>query len=188
VDGVRPSAPGEPLTGVAAVLVGIAGASLVAVSTPGASSQSVPSAPEPPLTAGEVVDGLRLSAALGDGAGGGPSSLVYGDCAPAGDAGCAPPVEIQVWHACRRSLSLYRLLPHGLAGEPAVVRGVPALVFDGGRRLELQTGRSTVVVFADSPARAARVAGALRSRDGRIAPGGRLPAPEPGAVERVVDC
>jgi hypothetical protein len=132
---------------------------------------------------GERADGLPLTTALES-----PDrlSFVYGDCLPTGDAGCAPPVEIQVWRACRRHRSLYRS-PLGPAGEAVTVRGVPGLAFDGRRRIELQTGRSTIVVFADSAARAERVAAALRSDDGRIRPGDRLPVPEPGALEGVVD-
>src|SRR3989304_3179942 len=94
---------------------------------------------------------------------GSDASFVYGDCVAADDTGCAPPAEIQVWPACRRALALYDAqAPGGPVAGRVGVRGVPAASLDDGRRLEIQTGRSTVVVFADSRARAARIAGALR--------------------------
>ena len=71
-------------------------------------------------------------------------SFVYGDCTADDDMGCAPPLEIQVWPACRRHLALYGSSPLGPTVERTTVRGVPAAVVDGGTRLELQTGRSTV--------------------------------------------
>ena len=139
------------------------------------------------FTAGSAVDGLPLTATLArDDTG--SVSFVYGDCAAGDDAGCAPPVEIQVWPACRRHLALYRLDGRSPVPEPATVRGAPAGSFDGGTRLELQTGDATVVVFGDSSARVSRVAAALASVDGSVRPGRPLPAPVPGAVEGGLDC
>lgn len=116
-------------------------------------------------------------------------SFVYGDCVPADDLGCAPPIEIQIWPACRRHLALYG--PSGLGStlERTTVRGVPAAVLDDGTRLELQTGRSTIVVFAASRVRAARIAGALRPLDGtEAAPPRPLPSPVAGALEGTLTC
>jgi len=140
--------------------------------------------------AGEQVDGLPLTAVLGRDGSARFVSFVYGDCRPADDVGCAPPVEVQVWPACTRHLGLYRGAELGVAGEPerAVVRGAPAAFLDGGTRLELQTGRSTVVVFAGSRARVERVAAALRTVDGSIGPGGPFPPPVPGALEGQDTC
>jgi hypothetical protein len=113
---------------------------------------------------------------------------VYGDCAPLDDTGCAPPAEVQVWPACRRNLALTRRSAPPAAAAATTIRGVPGLSLDGGSRLELQTGRVTVVVFADSRARAARIAGALSTEDGAVAPGRPLPSPAPDTLEEVVDC
>ena len=116
-------------------------------------------------------------------------SFVYGDCVPEDDAGCAPPAEIQVWPACRRSIALYRAPPPaGPVAERTMIRGVPAAFLDDGTRLELQTGSSTVVVFADSRGRAARIARALRPLSESGPPGERLPPPAPGALEGTLDC
>lgn len=138
-------------------------------------------------TAGERFDDLPLVAVLRREDTANFVSFVYGDCLANGDAGCAPPAEIQVWPACRRSLSLYDAAQLA-AAERITVRGVPAAVFEDGTRLELETGRSTVVVFADTGMRALRIAAALRSLDGSVRPGRLLPAPSRGVEGGAMDC
>jgi hypothetical protein len=49
--------------------------------------------------------------------------------------------------------------PGSPTADETTVRGVPAAYFEGGNRLEIQTGTSTVVIFANHPA---TVADALR--------------------------
>jgi hypothetical protein len=114
-------------------------------------------------------------------------SFVYGDCAAQDGTGCAPPAEIQVWPACVRNLSLYRE-PDTPSGEQAAVRGVPAAFFEEGRRLELQTGRATVVVFARSRGDALELAGLLRGVNVTVGPGQRLPRPTEGSVAGRLEC
>ena len=138
--------------------------------------------------AGEEADGHPLVAVLRRSDSAEFVSFVYGDCTPTDGMGCAPPIEIQVWPACRRHLALYSSSSAGHIGERSTVRGVPAAVFDEGTRLELQTGLSTIVVFADSRARLARIAGSLHSLDARVARGGTLPPPVEGALEGTLDC
>lgn len=117
----------------------------------------------PLLYAGELVDGLPLSAIVRRDDTASYVSFVYGDCEPARpDQGCAPPAEVQVWPACARSFALYGSEPGSPRVERTIVRGVSAIALDGGAQLELRTGRSTVVVFAATPGRAERVAWALR--------------------------
>ena len=132
--------------------------------------------------AGARVDGLPLTAVLRRDDTASFVSFVYGDCKAASDAGCAPPAEVQVWPACRRSPALY----DGAAGSPApewvVTRGVRGAFFDRGTRLELQTGRSLVVVFARSRERALRIAAELRALDGSVDAGAPLPPPSPRAA------
>jgi hypothetical protein len=86
-------------------------------------------------------------------------------------------------------LALY----NGVSGESSshesvVARGVPGAFFDRGTRLELQTGRSTVVLFADSRLRVLRIAAALRAVDGSVPAGVPLPAPAPDAMGVPMDC
>ena len=142
----------------------------------------------PLYDAGDQVDGLPLTAVLRRDGTADFVSFVYGDCAARDDEGCAPPVEVQVWPACRRNLDLYASgRPGTPVPEPTTARGVPAAFLDDGTRLELQTGRSTVVVFADSRARVLRVAYALRPVGAR-ALSGPLPPPAPGAVQGTLPC
>jgi hypothetical protein len=142
----------------------------------------------PLYSAGDQVDGLPLTAVLRRDDTADFVSFVYGDCVARDDEGCAPPVEVQVWPACRRNLNLYA---SGRPGTPVpertTTRGVPAAFLDDGTRLELQTSRSTVVVFADSRIRVLRVAAALRPV-GEHAPSGPLPPPAPGAVQGTLAC
>ena len=142
----------------------------------------------PLFDAGERVDGLPLTRVLRREGTGGHVSFLYGDCLARDDAGCAAPVEVQVWPACRRNLELYE---HGRPGtlvpERTNVRGVPAAFLEDGLRLELQASRSTIVVFGGSRARVERIAGALREVGERTA-AGPLPSPAPGAVEGALSC
>ena len=117
----------------------------------GAAGAGGPTNAIPLYSAGGRVDGLPLSAILQRDDTAHFVSFVYGDCEPSGDAGCAPPAEVQVWPACRRNLALYEdASSSGGSPEPIMVRGVPAVLFDEGTRLELETQQSTVVVFADT--------------------------------------
>lgn len=143
--------------------------------------------PDPLLFAGDRFEGIPLTAVLRRADSAEYVSFVYGDCFPESDAGCAPPLEIQVWPACRRHLALYEQSP-GLDVERTTVRGVPAAVLDGGTRMELQTGASTIVVFADSRRRLSRIARGLRSLDASVGAGVPLPPPPPGAVEGRLGC
>lgn len=146
-----------------------------------------PRSRDPLVFAGERVEGLLLTAVLRRSHPVEYVSFVYGDCTPEGDAGCAPPVEIQVWPACRRHLALYDSFS-GPDLDRVIVRGVPGAVLDRGTRLELQTGRSTIVVFAESRQRLSRIAAELRPVDARSASSALLPPPVPGAVEGRLAC
>jgi len=138
--------------------------------------------------AGDRVDGHSLAAVVRRSDTAEFVSFIYGDCTPADGMGCASPIEIQVWPACRRHLALYESSPAGVGVERTVVRGAPAAVLDDGTRLELQSGRATIVVFAETRARLGRIAGNLRSLDPGIARGGALPPPAAGALEGALEC
>ncbi len=144
----------------------------------------------PLYDAGERVDGLPLVAVLRREGAADFVSFVYGDCVAGDDTGCAPPAEIQIWPACRRSLGLYdgARAADASAAEQTTVRGVPALLFDDGTRLELETGRATAVVFAGTRARVLRIAAALRAVDGTVLPGRPLPEPLRGEEGGTMDC
>ena len=181
---------------IALALVGIcllfAGSGPAQVGSPGLSFFDVPQPlafHEFPLyDAGDRVDGLPLVAVLRRDDTADFVSFVYGDCTAGDDEGCAPPAEVQVWPACRRNLRLYDSPLSGTpAPEPTKVRGVPAAFFEDGERLELQTGISTVVVFAANRTRVLRIAAALRPLG--ASPSDRpLPRPDPGALAGTLRC
>lgn len=141
----------------------------------------------PLYNAGSSTDGLALTAVLRRQGSADYVSFVYGDCQAADHRGCAPPAEIQVWPACRRNLSMYRS-PQGPVPEPTVVRSAPAAFFEGGRRLEVQTGRSTIVIFARSRPEVERLAADLRGVNVDVEPGAMLPGPAEGAVSGTLAC
>lgn len=131
---------------------------------------------------GDSVDGHALTAVLRRNDTASYISFVYGDCEAEGEAGCAPPAEVQVWPACRRNLALYdgqSLVAGSPVPERVVVRGVPGAFLDRGTRLELETGRSLVAVFAGSRENALRIAAELEALDGSIAAGAPLPPSVP---------
>jgi hypothetical protein len=140
--------------------------------------------------AGDSVNGHPLTAVEHDTHPTHVISFLYGDCTPPMDAeghydgGCGLPVEVQVWPACFRSPTLY-----GGPGSPkpddTTVRGVPAASFEGGNRLEIQTGTSMVVIFANHPE---TVAEALRGVNGVVSTGVDLPAPAAGATLGELKC
>jgi hypothetical protein len=130
--------------------------------------------------AGQRADGDRLVAVLRRNDTANYVSFVYGDCAAGDDRGCTPPAEIQVWPSCLRNLGLYEPAAPATDAtlpERATLRGVPAAFLEGATRLEIETDRATVVVFAHSRARLLRIAAALRALDAAVAPGEPLPPP-----------
>jgi hypothetical protein len=132
------------------------------------------------FSAGRIVDGHPLTAVLRRDDRANYVSFVYGDCEADDDEGCAPYAEVQVWPACRRNLALYDGVATRAASpvpERVRVRGVPGAFFESGTRLELETGRSLVVVFAASREQALRIAAELEALDGSVAQGLPLPLP-----------
>jgi len=162
---------------------------VVSVSAGGGQSPADTRGLGPLYNAGDRVDGLPLAAVLRREGTAEFVSFVYGDCVAADDAGCAPPAEIQIWPACRRSLGLYRgATDRGALVEPISLRGVPAFLFEDGTRLELETGSSTVVVFAGTRGRVLRIAAALRTLDETVSPGVPLPKPVRAEGGDALDC
>jgi hypothetical protein len=116
--------------------------------------------------------------------------FVYGDCVATDETGCPPPLEVQVWPACERSLGDYTLTP---AGDPVPhrmtsVRGVPAAFFERGLRLELYTGNVTVVIFGLSKQLVLRAAGALAAANALASDRATLPRPVRGAMSGRLPC
>jgi hypothetical protein len=125
-------------------------------------------------------------------------NYIYGDCQiPAGADACSPPVEVQVWPICERTLASYQLSPdEGYAHtELPPINGVPAFLFDAGTRLEMYTGDSTVVIFAPDAELAEEVAHELKLAPAQATPAqapsesnAALPAPAPGGLNGNFEC
>lgn len=131
------------------------------------------------------------------------TDFIYGDCTPPEPTaehqspGCFYPIEIQTWPTCMRNVAQY---PQPLVAEALIIRGAPALSFDGGTRLEIYTGNVVVVIFDDDPLRAIRVANALKLINGlALDPAwaayvrpftglGLLPAPIAGSITGTLPC
>jgi hypothetical protein len=111
--------------------------------------------------AGRSIDGVALTEA--DGAGDyNPIigvTMYYGNCERGGGlliGGCTLPLKI----------TTVRYVPHSnvsLGPQRSVhLRGVPAVIFDGGREIELYTDEMSVDVVGDTPARALAAVAHLR--------------------------
>jgi hypothetical protein len=108
-------------------------------------------------------------------------SYAYGSCTIAPDAdSCAPPLEIQSWPACERSLAIYEKrpgtpYPRTYLGE---IRGAPIYSFDGGTRIEVYSADTTIAIFASDPD-LANAATAQIQRESASTPPPQDPANQP---------
>jgi hypothetical protein len=129
---------------------------------------------------GDSVGGHRLEAALS-------SQFVgfsYGTCEPQGEERwCSSPLDVQVWSACTRNLSMY-----GADVAPQLLgtrRGVR--LYRAGADLEFQTGDATVAIFGP-PELALDAFDALRGLNRPIDATDSLPKPVPGALDGTLAC
>jgi hypothetical protein len=116
-----------------------------------------------------ATDGLRgYIERIGD-------SVYYGDCVQSkgifGGGSCLLPLQV--------TTVVYRLHSNASLGPQrnAIVRGVPAVVYDEGRTIELYTGRLAIDVFSDTFAHALRATGELLPVNAPGSSSGPLPAP-----------
>jgi hypothetical protein len=102
-------------------------------------------------------------------------SVYYGDCVKKkgifGGGSCVLPLQV--------TTVIYRLHSNATLGKQRniVVRGVPATVYDGGRSIELYTGRVAIDLFSDSFAHAHAAAEALLPLNAPGSARGNLPPP-----------
>jgi len=116
-----------------------------------------------------TADGLRgYIEKIGD-------SVYYGDCVKSkgifGGGSCELPLQV--------TTVVYRLHSNAPLGPQRniVVRGVPATVYDGGRSIELYTGRVAVDIFSNSFSRALAAANSLLPINAPGRSSGSLPPP-----------
>lgn len=102
-------------------------------------------------------------------------SVYYGDCVHRkgilGGGSCVLPLQV--------TTVIYRLHSNTTLGKQRniVVRGVPATVYDGGRSIELYTGRVAIDLFSDTFAHAYTAAQALLPMNAPGSAHGDLPPP-----------
>ena len=129
-----------------------------------------------PLTA---ADGQKTyNSAVGD-------SVYYGDCVRG--------TGILQTGTCRLPLQvttvIYRLHSNTNLGAQrnTVIRGVPATIYEGGRAIELYSGRAAIDIFSDSPAHALQAASELRPLNAPGSSSEPLPAPVfcPGLSDQI---
>lgn len=116
-------------------------------------------------------------------------TFVYGTCG----GGCVPPLQVQIWPACDRTLQDYYFNVSG--GGPSRpyelvrIRGVPAAQFS--EKLEIYSGIVTIVIFGETQAQEVRAAERLISANilaGDIEAGDPLSSPVTGAMEGELRC
>ncbi len=127
-----------------------------------------------------------LSRTRGNASAGMDVTFLYGGCQPISGT-CVPPVQVQAWNSCERYESLYDILPD----EKIRIRGASAAFYEDYTRLEIQSGRTTIVIFGahrHNRGGLIEVAGGLQSVDGSVSPGETLPPPVPGARTGLLPC
>jgi hypothetical protein len=102
-------------------------------------------------------------------------SVYYGDCVQSkgifGGGSCLLPLQV--------TTVIYRLHSNASLGPQrnTIVRGVPAVIYDGGHTIELYTGRLAIDIFSDTFAHTLRATGELLPVNAPGAARGALPAP-----------
>jgi hypothetical protein len=102
-------------------------------------------------------------------------SVYYGDCVHSkgvlGVGSCQLPLQV--------TTVIYRLHSNASLGPQrnTVIRGIPAVVYDEGRSIELYSGRMAIDIFSDTFAHALRAAGQLLPLNAPGSASGDLPPP-----------
>lgn len=109
----------------------------------------------------------------------GYASVVYGSCKLTRVTGCYPPLNVQSWPECARNPNSYgagedqagpsiTLMSNALRIPTAP--WIPARTFEDGRRLEIYSGDTTIVVFSANPRLAGAAASTLAKKAANQAP------------------
>lgn len=120
-------------------------------------------------------------------------SYIYGTCETLAErtggkqeGGCQPPIQIQSWAACERTLSDYQLdadtpYPHSRPQE--IGHGAMLVEFDGGVRQEIYAGDSTIVIQAVTPEMATKAVDSLVEGNTGVSPRGGVTDSKPAVLE-----
>lgn len=138
-----------------------------------------------PLVAADGLEGYNPSIGTG---------VYYGDCAKNkgifGGGGCLLPLQV-------KTVIYQRHSNRPLGGQRnIVVRGVPAVVYEGGRAIELYSGHVAIDIFSEDYAHALRAAQELYPANAPGSPSEQLPppsfcpglyGPQPAQVRRAME-
>ena len=112
-------------------------------------------------------------------------SVYYGNCLPGktsalGGGGCELPLRVTTLIYTRHANASLG------AQRNTILRGVPAVIYNGGDTVELYSGRVAIEVFSDDLSEALRAIGALRplNAPGAAAARCHLPSTAPGSPGR----
>jgi hypothetical protein len=170
--GVRPAAgPSFLLAALCAVLLGACGDTLQDQPIPHNTLEGVLIAPYPVYWLGGSYEGKAITDVTHDP--GGAFSIRYGDCVQGGQGTCVP------WLRVVTSPDNSFVPGEASAHETAPVRGITALVAQGGRTIEIPTAGVVVGLYAQSPGLAASAARMIVPINEIGAPEAPLPRPLP---------
>jgi hypothetical protein len=125
-------------------------------------------APYPVYWLGRSFAGMAITEAVHDP--GGAFTVQYGDCVEGGESTCVPPLRVVT------SPDNSFVAGGDAARRLAPVRGVSAVVAQGGRTIEIPTAGVVVGIYADSDHLAAHAASTIVPINEAGAPGAPLPA------------
>jgi hypothetical protein len=125
-------------------------------------------APYPVYWLGRSFVGMAITEATHDP--GGAFSVQYGDCVVGGQSTCVPPLRVV-------TSPDNSFVPGGDAPQRVrLVRGLSAIVAQGGHTIEIATAGVVVGIYADNPRLAAAAAQTIVPINEAGAPGAQLPA------------
>lgn len=112
-------------------------------------------------------------------------SVIYGDCTPTPSTSCFPPLEIQSWPQCARNPRTFAEPGPGGTSRDVTLNpstavrlsndpDMPVQSFEGGARLEIYSGETTIVAFASNRGLAHQAAIALAAAAHRARPASPL--------------
>jgi hypothetical protein len=125
-------------------------------------------APYPVYWLGHSFQGMQITEAKHDPSG--AFSVQYGDCVEGGQSTCVPALRVV------SSPDNSFVAGGGAAQRSARIRGVDAVLAQGGRTIEIPTGGVVVGIYADRRHLAAAAARTIAPINQAGAPGDRLPA------------
>jgi hypothetical protein len=124
--------------------------------------------PFPVYWLGDRFRGIQITEASLDP--GGAATVQYGDCLEGGQSTCVTPVRVVT--SPDNSFIPGAQAPH----RTTLVRGVPAVVAEGGKAILFATGRVVVSIYASRPSLAAAASEAVVPINAPGSPGAALPA------------